>query len=123
MRFSLLLLLPTLLFSLPGYHEPWGKDADLHYSPPQAPAPPPSILSRAMLQVIAFHQTYITHVDGPRSHFKPSSSNYMKLAIQKHGFLKGYMMGCDRLMRENSDNWVYRTAIIDGKRWKIDPPE
>ena len=123
MRFSFIFLLPVLLFSLPGYHEPWGKDADLHYCPTPSEPLSPSIPGWLMLQVIAFHQTYITHVDGPRSHFKPSSSNYMKLAIQKHGFLKGYMMGCDRLMRENGDNWVYRTAIIDGKRWKIDPPE
>lgn len=123
MLFKLLLLLPALLFSLPGYHEPWGKDADLHYNPPQPEPPPPSIPGQLMLYLIAFHQNYITHVDGPRSHFKPSSSNYMKLAIQKHGFFKGYIMGCDRLMRENGDNWVYRTAIIDGKRWKIDPPE
>ncbi|MBS0614997.1 MAG: membrane protein insertion efficiency factor YidD [Verrucomicrobia bacterium] len=123
MRFSIIFLLPVLLFSLPGYHEPWGKDADLKYTESQPEPSPPSILGQMMLKVIYFHQTYITHVDGPRSHFKPSSSNYMKMAIEKHGFLKGYIMGCDRLMRENGDNWVYPTAIIDGKRWKIDPPE
>jgi putative component of membrane protein insertase Oxa1/YidC/SpoIIIJ protein YidD len=77
-----------------------------------------------MMEVaIWFHQNVISPVDGPRSHFKPSSSNYMLQAIQKHGFIQGYMMGCDRLLRENSDPWIYRTAVIDGALWKIDPPD
>jgi putative component of membrane protein insertase Oxa1/YidC/SpoIIIJ protein YidD len=46
----------------------------------------------------------------------------MSRAISKHGFLKGYIMGCDRLLRENSDPWVYKTALIDGQQWKIDFP-
>lgn len=116
-------LLPVWLFSLPGYYEPWGTDSDLripstqqkneiHLSPP----------AQAMEKLIWFHQNIISPVDGPRSHFKPSSSTYMKMAIRKHGFLKGYLMGCDRLLRENSDAWLYRTAVIDEKIWKIDYP-
>jgi hypothetical protein len=46
----------------------------------------------------------------------------MLLAIRKHGFFKGYIMGCDRLLRENSDPWVYRTTLINNKIWKTDPP-
>jgi putative component of membrane protein insertase Oxa1/YidC/SpoIIIJ protein YidD len=75
-----------------------------------------------MEKLIWFHQNIISPVDGPRSHYKPSSSAYMMQAIRKHGFFKGYLMGCDRLLRENEAAWVYRTAIIDGKVWKIDPP-
>ncbi len=116
-------LLPVFLFSVPGYFEPWGKDADLQYTPP----PPKqevqlSILAQAMEKMIWFHQNVISTVDGPRSHYKPSSSSYMLQAIHKHGFIKGYVMGCDRLLRENSDPWIYRTAIIDNKIWKTDPP-
>jgi len=125
MVFKLLLLLPICsLLALPGYHLPWGKDADLHYQHNSPPAPPsiPSPLAQGMHGLIWFHQNIISPVDGPRSHYKPSSSSYMREAIHKHGFFKGYIMGCDRLLRENSDPWVYRTATIEGKLWKIDPP-
>lgn len=30
-------------------------------------------------------------------------------------------MGCDRLMRENSDDWVYRKVEENGKLFKYDP--
>lgn len=123
MRFKLLLLfLPLQLLALPGFFEPWGKDADLKYSPPTHEQSQLSIPTRLMRQIIHFHQTVISPVDGPRSHFKPSSSSYMFEAMAKYGFLKGYIMGCDRLLRENDDPWVYKTAFIDGQRWKTDTP-
>ena len=117
------LLCPVLLFSMPGYNPPWGKDADLHYhttSSSQTTSLSP--LGEGMEKLIWFHQNIISPVDGPRSHFKPSSSGYMLQAIRKHGFFKGYIMGCDRLLRENEDPWVYRTSVIDGQIWKTDPP-
>lgn len=118
-----LFLLPAFLFSIPGYFDPWGKDADLKYTPcTKNQELDLSIMAQAMEKVIWFHQNVISTVDGPRSHFKPSSSNYMLQAIRKHGFFKGYIMGCDRLLRENSEPWIYRTAIIDNKIWKTDPP-
>lgn len=118
-----LLLCCSPLFAVPGYHEPWGKDADVHYPTPlSTPSPSLSPLGQMMEMVIHFHQRVISQADGPRSHFKPSSSNYMLQAIRKYGFFQGYVMGCDRLLRENSDPWVYRTAVIDGKIWKVDEP-
>lgn len=123
MGFKLLLLLPILVSALPGYHPPWGKDADLQLHAPPPPQPIHlSPLGEAMAKVIWFHQHILSPVDGPRSHYKPSSSSYMLQAIQKHGFFKGYLMGCDRLLRENDDPWVYRTTLIEGKLWKTDPP-
>lgn len=116
-------LLPAVLFSIPGFHEPWGKDTDLHWKPPlDNPKAELSIPAHAMEKVIWFHQNIISPCDGPRSHYKPSSSSYMLQAIRKHGFFKGYIMGCDRLLRENSDPWIYRTTVIDNKIWKTDPP-
>jgi putative component of membrane protein insertase Oxa1/YidC/SpoIIIJ protein YidD len=73
-------------------------------------------------QVILFHQKVISPTDGPRSHFRPCSSQYMKLCMMKHGFTKGFLMGCDRLLRENKDPWIYRKVVIDGKLIKYDPP-
>ena len=120
---SLLISLPLALHALPGYVEPWGKDADLN-APRKAAVEKPkaSLAVRMAEQAILFHQNVITQVDGPRSHFRPSSSAYMRQAMQRHGFIKGFLMGCDRLLRENDSPWVYRTIEVDGKLYKHDPP-
>ena len=121
----LFFLLPLQLIASAGFFEPWGKDADLKIKQEITPSltTPPSPLTQIMEKAILFHQNVISPADGPRSHFRPSSSAYMLLAIRRHGFFKGYVMGCDRLLRENSDKWIYRTAEIDGKVWKIDLPK
>lgn len=122
--FSLLLLLPILGHTRPGFYEPWGKDTDIAYTPEQIVQPEPkrSLAVRTAEHIIRFHQNVLSPVDGPRSHFRPSSSGYMMLSMQKHGFIDGFLMGCDRLMRENSDEWVYRKIEAEGKLFKYDPP-
>ena len=125
MPFKLLLLIffPFSAYALPGYVEPWGKDADLAAPrKEQVQTAKPSIAVRLAEQAILFHQNVLTKVDGPRSHFRPSSSAYMRQAMRKHGFMKGFIMGCDRLLRENDAPWVYRTIEVDGKLFKYDPP-
>ena len=113
----------SLVFADVGYHPPWGKDAELmkkttlstglvkRYDP----------LSVSAEQIILFHQNILSPVDGPRSHFRPTSSRYMLLAIGRHGFFKGTLKGFDRLLRENNDPWVYRTVVINNKKYKWDP--
>lgn len=103
--------------------DPWGKDADLisHPTPRQAPSPP-SLVTRWGIRAIRFHQEVISPADGPRSHFIPSSSQYTLDAMRKYGFLQGFTMGCDRLMRENNEEWVYRkTRDAAGRTMKWDP--
>ena len=114
-------LLATALIAYAGYFEPWGKDSDL-----KRPSPPPeqeqvSLATRIADAVIRFHQTVISPIDGPRSHYRPSSSQYMHQAMHNYGFLKGFIMGCDRLLRENDEEWVYRTIQVDGQLFKYDP--
>lgn len=110
------------LFSYPGYFEPWGKDADLkHQVDQEQTAQTFSLATQIADAIIRFHQDVISPVDGPRSHYRPTSSRYMQLAMQRYGFLKGYIMGCDRLLRENDEEWVYRTVEIDGQIFKFDP--
>jgi putative component of membrane protein insertase Oxa1/YidC/SpoIIIJ protein YidD len=106
-----------------GFCTPWGKDAGLKVetAKPAIPAVKPSIMAALAEQAILFHQNVISPVDGPRSHFRPTSSRYMLLAIRKHGFMKGFVMGCDRLLRENDDPWIYHTIEIDEKLYKWDP--
>jgi uncharacterized protein len=122
MRFKILFLLFTLpLCACPGYFEPWGNDSTLKKIPKSDHPTEISVATRMADALIRFHQQVISPVDGPRSHFRPSSSQYMHLAMHRYGFVKGFLMGCDRLMRENDDKWVYRTISIDGQIFKYDP--
>lgn len=109
------------LIAYPGYFEPWGKDADLKSLKPSAQSSKVSIATRVADAVIHFHQQVISPVDGPRSHYRPTSSQYMHLAMHRYGFLKGFIMGCDRLLRENDEEWVYRTIQYGDKIFKYDP--
>lgn len=113
--FILLLFLPLSAFC-----DPWGKDADLVNPPVWTGESLQASCSTALFGsfaecAIKFHQEVISPADGPRSHFYPSSSQYTKEAMRKYGFFKGFSMGCDRLMRENSDAWIYRDCTLPGK--------
>jgi len=118
-------LIPLFVFSKSGYFEPWGKDADIKHKSikplDNKKIKKKSIISKVANKVIVFHQKVISPVCGSRSNFRPTSSRYMQLAIQRYGFLKGFTMGCDRLLRENSDPWLYRKIIIDNTEYKFDP--
>ena len=104
--------------------DPWGKDADLAYPPPchTYETKPVNFLARLGTKAIRFHQEVISPADGPRSHYIPSSSQYTLEAMQKYGFFKGFILGCDRLMRENEEEWVYRkTCDAAGHSMKWNP--
>lgn len=116
-------LLAFCLFARSGYFEPWGKDASLKPAPLPALQEKVGFATQIADAVIRFHQEVISPVDGPRSHYRPSSSQYMQQAIHNYGFLKGFIMGCDRLLRENDEEWVYRTIQYEGKLYKYDPPQ
>lgn len=93
--------------------EPWGKDADLAANKWNEPVCSKaknhsSWLVQFGIKAIRFHQEIISPADGPRSHYIPSSSQYTLEAMCKHGFFQGYILGCDRLLRENDEEWVYR---------------
>lgn len=122
MRFKMMIVLFSgSVFAQPGYFEPWGKDSDLNLPKIQPKEEEISIATRVADAVIRFHQQVISPVDGPRSHYRPSSSQYMHQAMHRYGFLKGFIMGCDRLLRENDEEWVYRTIQDNGKVFKYDP--
>lgn len=103
---------------------PWGKDRKLArpFNQQTAAKKSGSFLESAGSSLIWFHKNVISPADGPRSHHKPNSSQYTLDAIKKYGFLHGVLMGCDRLMRENSDPWIYPTVEDEeGISFKWDP--
>lgn len=119
----LVLQFPLIFISFGIYADPWGNDADLCVKKiPESSICSTPILGSVGEILIGFHQQVISPADGPRSHFKPSSSQYTLNAMRNYGFFQGYLMGCDRLMRENSEEWVYRTVPGPYKtRLKYDP--
>jgi putative component of membrane protein insertase Oxa1/YidC/SpoIIIJ protein YidD len=110
-------------FLAEGYEAPWGKDASLATATLQeVPCSKPSTAAEIGVLLIRFHQEVISPADGPRSHYIPSSSQYTLEAMQAHGFFQGFLMGCDRLMRENEEPWVYRTTATPSRElMKWDP--
>ena len=121
MNFKLFyLLFPLTLFGGSGFHEPWGRDTFLQKTKPTEIGND-GIAIKIANAIIQFHQDVISPVDGPRSHYRPTSSQYMKLAMRRYGFFKGYVMGCDRLLRENDEPWVYRKIECNGRVLKYDP--
>ena len=115
------ILIFFILFFSTLHADPWGKDSDLINHKNKISTKQQTILASTMKLFIRFHQRVISPVDGPRSHFSPSSSQYMFNAIQHHGFFKGYILGCDRLLRENNDLWVYPTISRGNVDVKHDP--
>lgn len=117
----LFLFIANVSLARPGFHEPWGKDSELQFALRKTDEPKISIATKIADAIIRFHQTVISPVDGPRSHYRPSSSQYMQQAMHRYGFAKGFVMGCDRLLRENDEEWVYRKIEFNGKILKYDP--
>lgn len=66
-----------------------------------------SALKKLGHYTIRFHQKVLSPADGPRSHFIPSSSAYTYNAITQYGLWRGFLLGADRLMRENGEAWLY----------------
>ncbi len=118
----LFFLFPLFLFGKCGYFEPWGKDTDLIKKlKTQNSEKSLSLLGQAFDRLIIFHQKVISPIDGSRSHFRPTSSRYMQLAIHRYGFLTGFLMGLDRLLRENNEEWVYDHITQGRYSYKYDP--
>ncbi len=108
------------LFAEQGFHVPWGKDHDLKVLSKKVEKKS-SFAAKTAGGVIRFYQNYLSPTTGARSNFRPTSSRYMQLAIQRYGFLKGFVMGCDRLLRENNEDWIYPTLGKDRGGYKYDP--
>lgn len=104
-------------------NEPWGVDTSLAKGVPTKKISPPKLTTgqKSCRAMIRFFQVYISPIDGPRSSFYPTSSQYALEAIQKYGVFKGIALGCDRLMRENGELWVYERADKFGRERKLDP--
>lgn len=63
----------------------------------------PDTLTRAVLYPIRFFARTLSRADGDRCPMYPSCSAYSLQAFEKHGFLMGWIMTSDRLLRCGRD--------------------
>ena len=56
---------------------------------------------RLAVACVQFYQRGISPLLGPRCRYTPSCSQYMILAIEKHGLIQGVLRGCWRILRCN----------------------
>ena len=115
MFFNRINILLVLCFTLT-VADPWGKDAILcqkkHINS----------MDNQTYMLIYLRQKHLTHTDGPRSHHFPTSSEFMRLCLNKYGHLYGFLLGCDRLLRENSEVNHYPLVRYNKRVLKHNPP-
>ena len=74
------------------------------------------------MEIIKFYKKYISSLDGNRCSMYPSCSKYASTAFKKHGFLIGWIMTCDRLIRCGGDEVLTSKQIsVNNKKIYIDP--
>lgn len=73
------------------------------------------------IQMIDWYKANIAPHHSFGCSYYPSCSQYTKEAIQKYGLIKGWLFGCDRLMRCNHDLWVYSEVKVGNELKKYNP--
>ncbi|MFD1464655.1 membrane protein insertion efficiency factor YidD [Lapidilactobacillus mulanensis] len=58
-------------------------------------------MKRLLIWLIRIYQKYISPMSRPHCRYYPTCSNYTLQAVQKHGALKGIIMGIARILRCN----------------------
>lgn len=56
-------------------------------------------MKKLIIKLVELYQTYISPLKPPSCRYYPSCSNYMEQAVEKHGALKGFVMGIARILR------------------------
>lgn len=75
-----------------------------------------------MAYALQFFRKTISRADGHRCMMYPSCSHYSAQAFEKHGFIKGWIMTSDRLLRCGRDEKnISENIIIDEKTYVFDP--
>ncbi len=75
-----------------------------------------------LINSIKIYQNNISAIDGHRCPMFPSCSVYALKAIKKHGYFKGWIMACDRLLRCGRDETrLSPLIIINGRKLTYDP--
>lgn len=75
-----------------------------------------------MAFALTFFRKTVSRADGRRCMMYPSCSHYSSQAFKKHGFIKGWVMTSDRLLRCGRDEkHIAEQIIIDNQVYVFDP--
>ncbi len=74
-----------------------------------------------MVLCIRAYQAVLSPLIGDCCRFTPSCSNYTIEAIRVHGALKGFLLGCWRIMRCNPWGGRGFDPVPPKGRWRNDP--
>jgi hypothetical protein len=84
----------------------------------------PAESSSGATLALDFYQSFLSRADGQRCPMAPSCSQYAKQAFHKYGFIKGWVLTCDRLLRCGRDEIRLAPAIrVNGVIQAFDPLE
>ena len=81
--------------------------------------------SHPMHSFIDIYQNRLNHLSAVRAGecpMHPSCSEYSRQAIDSHGFVLGWIMTVDRLIRCGRDETAVGTRIFVNGAWKTDDP-
>lgn len=56
-------------------------------------------MKRLLLALLHFYKANISPLLPPSCRYQPTCSEYMMIAVERHGALKGFLMGMARLLR------------------------
>lgn len=77
--------------------------------------------AKTAIVMIDWYKKNVSTLNFTHCSFHPTCSQYTKQSILKYGLLKGWIMGCDRLMRCSHELWVYPEVKVEGELRKFDP--
>ena len=82
----------------------------------------PKEQASAWTGALDFYQSFLSRADGHRCPMIPSCSEYAKQAFRQHGFIKGWVLACDRLLRCGRDEIHLAPVIrVKGSARAYDP--
>ena len=126
MLFFFFLLFPAMAPAQFAFHDdrqenkmkgPWHR--------PEAAGPfhgPASKPTHGPAQLVEWYREYISPIDGSDCPMVPSCSQYSMECFEKHGFVMGWMMTCDRLFRCGRDELKLSPRIVmNGQEKCYDP--
>lgn len=76
------------------------------------------IIGFIIIKIIRGYQIFISPIKGPTCKYYPSCSSYMIQALQKHGIIKGLILGLYRLLRCNPFSNGGVDLVPEKNHWK-----
>ena len=88
------------------------------------PAPPPDETQgfNPALWLVNIYREHVSPIDGDRCPSFPTCSSYSVQAMEKHGFLLGWMMTVDRLLHEGQEETKVSPVVYYEGKWRIFDP-